>query len=79
MTERIDLDELRGEWLEPVVLSPDELRALVEAVEAAIEVLPVFECRCHEAYTRRGLHAPECLNVDGGDLRAALARFGDNT
>ena len=45
-----------------------------ELAEALADTLETVECQCEEAYTGRGLHAPECRadEVDVG--RAALAR-----
>lgn len=53
----------------------EELLAMIKVVEAALVVEYVFVCRCDEAWTGRGLHAPDCVAVDGVDLISALAPF----
>ena len=54
----------------------DALRA-AEAREATLrEVLHIYadvSCRCEPAWTRRGMHAPDCAWAYGEDARAALA------
>ena len=56
-------------------LPPKDVAAMAAVVGAAREAMYVFDCRCFPDYTERGLHGPECLFVDGGPLRDALAAW----
>ncbi|HVH46907.1 MAG TPA: hypothetical protein VM925_31405, partial [Labilithrix sp.] len=45
-----------------------------EVVRVAAKLCSFHPCRCEDAYTARGRHAPGCMYVELEDLREALAR-----
>ena len=57
----------------------DEKELLLEAI-GIIEriVIDIVPCTCHEAYTSRGLTAPDCVRCNGPDFDEAenwLAKY----